>query len=410
MDYNIERLPNENSFRHLVRLSVDKLNGLHKVSWDDIAKTFQLDYSSDHLRKKAAGWKELIDNEEAESLNKEDMAYKESQEILTNGNHRSDKLLVMSAEQTKNVDYLLEAHGFDKNEWELVNAKNNIWNVYSKQDGVQSLYSSKITVKPKSVGFDMEKLLEVIGEKVEPVIIRNPKNDGKRLLEIPLFDMHFGIADFDYYLETYSKVIDKINSNEWDTILIVTGQDNLHNDNFTGQTTRGTVIEKVDMEKAWKDSERFFTGIIYEALKNSNNVDVIYSNGNHDQGMSYGFTKMLEAKFPEANFDCKMQQRKSYTWKNIFLGITHGDKGANRVSKNFLSEYGKDMAKATVVEIHMGHIHHEKAKDDFGIVLRSLATKAKTDEWHYDNGFVGSMKRFQLFEYSEDALESITYV
>jgi RNase P protein component len=42
--------------------------------------------------------------------------------------------------------------------WELISARNNIWNVYSKQDGVQTLYSSKIVVKPKVNGVSFEEI------------------------------------------------------------------------------------------------------------------------------------------------------------------------------------------------------------------------------------------------------------
>ena len=80
------------------------------------------------------------------------------------------------------------------------------------------------------------------------------------------------------------------------------------------------------------------------------------------------------------------------------------------MSKNFLSEFGKEIASSKIVEIHSGHIHHEVTKDDFGIVVRSLSTGAKTDDYHYDNGFIGSMKRFQLFEYSPYSLDAVYYV
>ena len=41
---------------------------------------------------------------------------------------------------------------------ELVSARNNITNSYSKQDGVQTLYSSKIIVKPRSEYYGMKKM------------------------------------------------------------------------------------------------------------------------------------------------------------------------------------------------------------------------------------------------------------
>lgn len=419
-NYDFNRQQNETKFQHLVRVSVDKLNKLHNKEWVDIKEEFNFEHSSDSLRKYATGWKLLAENgyldetsdnnQSAESDNEPIIKYKESTEIMGDGSQKSDKLVSMSIEQSKDVNYLLNAHGFNTDEWELTSAKNNIWNTNSQSQGVQTLYSSKITVKPKNTGFNIDKVIERINKEVKPVHINSPLFADKKLLEIPLFDMHFGIATLDYYNETYSKIIDKIQSRKWDTILFVIGQDLLHNDGFTGKTTSGTIIDKVDMEQAIEDAKTFYYNLITEALKNSVNVNAIFSSGNHDQAVGYLFVQMLEVKFPQVQFDTKMKQRKGFVWNDLFLGFSHGDKGSNRLNKNFLSEFGKEIARAKIVEVHSGHIHHEVTKDDFGIVIRSLATGAKTDDYHYDNGFIGAMKRFQLFEYSMDSLDAIYYV
>lgn len=410
-EYNFNRLPDETSFQQLKRISIDKVNKLHSMDWLDVKEQFGFEQSAETLRKYAAGWKMDDDNESAGSPTASTaLSYKETTEILSDGSHKSDKLISMNAEQSKDVNYLLNAHGFDTDEWELTNARNNIWNVNSTSQGVQTLFSSKITVKPKGNSFDMNKLLEVVKREVKPIKVIQPTSSENKLLEIPLFDMHFGIADLDYYHETYQSIANTINTRKWNTVLFVVGQDLFHNDGFTGKTTSGTMIDKVNMEQAWEDANTFYTGLIQLALENSKNVKVIYSNGNHDQGICFGFVKTLEAKFPQADFDSTMKQRKGFSWENVFIGFSHGDKGKARLEKNFLREYRTEIANAEVVEVHSGHFHHEVTKDDLGIVLRSLSTKAKTDDYHYDNGFVGAMKRFQLFEFSPASLDTIYYI
>lgn len=413
-EYNFERQQDENNFQHKVRLCIDKLNKKHDLDWSEIINMLNLNCSADHLRKLSYAYKEMSEEEEAEQLANADDApsikYKETTEILNDGSHKSDKLVSMSNEQSKDKEYILKAHGFDSNEWEITNAKNSIWNMSNKETGTRTLYSSKITVKPKGNGFNMDKLLETIKKDIQPILVDSPLESETKLLEIPLFDMHFGIADLSYYHDVYSSIRQKIMSKNWDTILFVIGQDLFHNDGFTGKTTAGTMIDKVNMERAWSDADSFYSGLIRTALENSVNVEATYSNGNHDQGISYGFVKTLEAKFPQAKFDTRMQQRKGFTWKKIFLAHSHGDKGKSRLEKNILREYRTEIANADVIEIHSGHYHHEVTKDDLGIVMRSLATKAKTDDYHYENGFVGAMKRFQLFEYSPSTLDAIYYI
>lgn len=412
-DFNLDRLQGESKFRHMVRLCVGKLNKENDLDWSEIIEMFDLDCSRDHLRKKSYAYKEFVENEELEKLNaEEDITYKETTEIMANGSYKSDKLLRMSQEDSKDVNYLLKAHGFDKEDWELVNARNNIWNVYSKQDGVQQLYSSKITVKPRVNGFDLDKLLEVVKKEVKPLIVDRPKSfeDYTKLLEIPLYDMHFGVSTLEYYENHLKEILGKIESRKWNKILFVVGQDLLHNDNFKGQTANGTMIQKVDMEKAFDEALQFYSTLINGALENAKDVDVIYVKGNHDESISYGLFRTLKATFPQANFIGNLKQRTAFVWEKIFIGLTHGDKGHNRIAENFVSEYGKLIANAEIKEIHSGHLHVEKSKDQFGIVHRTLATANKTDDWHDDMGFVGGNKRFQIFEYSPTSLDAIYYI
>lgn len=410
-DYNFSKLPGETRFRHLMRVSVARLNKEHSMDWLDIKDMFDFQHAGESLRKYASGWKLLLENEEIEQINEEEVLYRETNEILANGSHKSDKLIKMSSEQSKDVNYILEAHGFDKETWELVNAKNNIWNVSNKQDGVQTLYSSKITVKPRvSGGFDLDKLIASLG-KVKPIVIdKKDVGESSKLLEIPLYDMHFGVSSLEYYENHLKEIVYKIQSRQWKKILFVIGQDLLHNDNFKGQTANGTMIEKVDMVKAFNEALQFYTTLISEAIDKSDEVECIYVKGNHDESMAYGVFRVLQATFPQVNFEGSLKQRIAFTWEKIFVGLSHGDKGANRILENFISEHGKLIAHANVKEVHLGHLHTEKSKDQFGITQRTLATANKTDDWHEDNGFVGANKRFQLFEYSPTSLDAIYYI
>ena len=338
--------------------------------------------------------------------------YKETVEILADGSHKSDKLLKMSSEQSKDVHYLLNAHGFDANEWELVSARNNIWNVYSKEDKVQTLYSSKITVKPK-IENSFNKLLEVIRDQ-EPIIFNQIQRnlDKQYLLEIASVDTHFGISSYEYYLPNLVKIIDKIQSRHWSEIVIPIGNDLFHNDDFRGRTSSGREIQKVCMSTAWKEAKQFYYSIIGQAIKHSNKTKVIYVKGNHDESMSWAFVDNLIIKFPELEYDHTFEEHKAHVFHGVFLGYTHGDKNRKNTVKIFNSKFRMEIAKAKVREIHMAHLHGEDATitDDYGIMLRTLPTQNKVDEWHDQNGYVGKNKRFQVFEYSEEELESIHYV
>lgn len=342
-------------------------------------------------------------------VEEEKVNYKETTEILHDGSHKSDKLLRMSAEQSKDVNYLLEAHGYDVNAWELVSARNNIWNVYSKEDGVQTLYSSKITVKPIVNGFDWDRILKKI-ETIQPKYIEPKYVRDIGYLNLPLFDMHFGISSYEYYKETQREILGLLHKG-YKEVLIIVGQDLFHNDDFRGRTSSGREIEKVDMEQAWEEALMFYVPIIETAIEKCKKVKIMYSKGNHDETVSWTFVKNLQTRFPQAEFDTRFKERKVHMLGFNFVGVNHGDKKKDaNLNENFSTEFPIEWSKAKTREIFTGHLHHERVLDKGGAVIRRMPTGNEIDDYHDDHGYTTAHKRFEVFEYAEDKVKTIHYV
>lgn len=400
----------------LLSIGLKKRNKQIELTWNEINSQYADNFFTsgedvrmwvkNQLRNKKN--EKIVQNEIGETK----INFNESVEINKDGSQTSNKLIKMSLEDTKNPEFLLKAHGYNTEFWELVSARSNIWNAYSKQDGIMQLYSSRIVVKPLKNGNSIEKIIKAI-EKIRPVYIEVESfiADDKSLLEIPLFDQHFGISDYEYYKRTQSDIYNQITKKKWTEILFIIGQDLFHNNDFKGHTANGTQIEVVDMEKTWDDCCKFYEPLISQAIKNSEKVKVIYSKGNHDETISFGFVKYLKAKFPQVEFDDRFAERKIHTFEKIFIGITHGDKyNLKDLANVFIKDFPLEWANAKVREIHKGHFHIEDGKDIIGTMVRTLATRNKTDKWHDENNYIGANKRFMLFEYSADELKSIYYV
>lgn len=45
----------------------------------------------------------------------------------------------------------------------------------------------------------------------------------------------------------------------------------------------------------------------------------------------------------------------------------------------------------------MGHFHSEKVREEGGIIFRNLGSVTGTDAWHYEQGYVGAVKKHQSF-------------
>jgi hypothetical protein len=237
--------------------------------------------------------------------------------------------------------------------------------------------------------------------------------EAECMLEIPLYDMHWGIADFDHYRETLAEIMGIVSSKRWDKIVIPVGQDLFHNDSIAkGVTTKGTLIEKVDLRQAVLDAKKFYCNLIDLSIEKANSVDVIYSPGNHDKTVGWLFVQILKERYGDIVED-STRERKVVWWNGCFVGITHGDKGndtAAGLRGKFTKEFPALYATAKVREIHVGHLHRESdSRDEYGIQIRRLCTKNKDDEWTDDEGYM-SQKRFMLFEWHPNRLKSIHYI
>ncbi len=343
--------------------------------------------------------------------------YQETVELLADGSCKSDKLLRMTMNESKDPRFLLEAHGFDVSEWELVSAKSNIYNAFSKHPlggtpldpdnpggeshpahVISTLYSSKITVKPKVAALCAEDFLMAIRQGIEAVEVERPKH-GERLLECGFTDMHFGNSTLANYKATIAHSAEHIAARKWQRVLIWVGSDYFHCDNFKNTTSNGTPQSSVWWPKAVRDGLAFMGAIIELALANSLEVVVLYVPGNHDESMAWLFTLVLQERYPQVTFDTEIAERKVHVFGPCAIGMTHGDEKTRKdLDRVFGAEF-TEFRSATFREVHMGHLHHETTVDRFGVVSRSLPTSARTDKWHRETGFVGANKVFQLFEW-----------
>lgn len=270
-------------------------------------------------------------------------------------------------------------------------------------------------IKQKAEDFDTEDFLEAIRESVEPFEYTPKELDKpKRMLEIPLFDMHWGIAFMDYYEPVLNEILDLITSRTWNKIVIPFGQDFFHNDSIiNGQTTKGTVIEKVDMIRAVKESKVFMYTIIDTAIKHANEVKVIYSAGNHDRSISWMFIQVLLERYGPSVVDDSLEYRKVITYGKNSVMITHGDSKqatARNLAQIFPIKFAEEFSNANVREVHAGHLHREGEADIYGVMVRRLSTGGKTDDWSDKEDFVGAHRRFMIFEWDLNKLASIHYI
>ena len=270
-------------------------------------------------------------------------------------------------------------------------------------------------IKQKADEFDVEEFVDAIRGSVEPFEYDNCElKTGSRALEIPLFDMHWGVAFMDHYAPVLQEILDMIKSRVWKKIVIPFGQDFFHNDSIiNGQTTKGTVIEKVDMIRAVKEAKTFMYELIDTSISNSVEVSVLYTPGNHDRSISWMFMQVLLERYGSRIVDDSLSYRKIFTYGKNTIMFTHGDSKqatAKNLAQIFPISFPKEFGEANVREVHAAHLHREGEADIHGVMVRRLSTGNITDDWSDEHDFVGAHKRFMLFEWGLEKLKSIHYI
>lgn len=425
--------PMENNKKQLAWNDICRsLEGLSDDKWEDIIMRHGLNIHTDTLRKKVTGdfgaydmvtlERQRLLSEKNEPVDNAKEKYVTETSINKDGSRTSSRLIEMSEEETKDVNYILKAHGFDVEAWELQSAKNNIWNVYSKVDGVSTLYSSKITVKPRT-GISLETIKSFYKELVSTyespkVKFVAPSKQGV-MLEVPIVDLHLGKMSFsDEVGEGYNSKLAKARFNYIiDDVISQTSGMNIEqivfpigNDFFnidtTGSTTTGGTPQDCDMK--WQ--ELYKEGILMlidgiSKLKEIAPIKVFCVNGNHDFMTSFHATMTIWAKFcndENVEVDISASPRKYVEFGNCLIGFSHGDKEKKRINGIMQIEAREAWGRTHYQEWHLGHLHSEQVKEESGIIIRNLSSVTGTDSWHHTSGYVGAVKKCQCFLWDKE--------
>lgn len=378
-------------------------------TWEQIGNVFET--AADNVRKYASN-KDWFDEIREEEKVTHRNSFKSEVDInYQTGEHRVYQLVEIFDETDKSPDKVMEMLGYKQGVWELTNFN---LTKYGKEDS--PMYAAKVMLKPDKIGIDWEELGERLANRVEPKLPSELIHiNNNEYLVIALFDLHFGNNMIDDYDESLGKIFKQL-ENEYQKVLILSGGDILHVDNYQSTTASGTQLDTTDMNQAWDDAFDFFDLIIDKSLDHAESVEVMYVPGNHDESAAQTLFKALNKLYRKEDrlvIDDRQEMYKATLLGHNFIGVTHGVKRNKKdypmlFATQFSSLWGTNGVNTR--EVYTGHLHHEHTVDMNGLMIRQMPTRNKDDKWHKDNGFVGSHKRFQIVEYSEYETEMIRYV
>ena len=325
----------------------------------------------------------------------------------------------------------IEAAQIDLSIWDIDRTTVNSWEAMGKtDDGLQTitLWQIKIQLKRKAPEFitgALDNLFERIKshQPAVPVSKKKPKADP-HLLELSLFDAHFGKlcwfpgSEYDtkkaekLYLNAIDTLIKKTSNWNIEKIVLPVGQDFFHVDNWNNTTARGTVMEvDAPFQLVFEVGCMAIVHAIDRCLKVAP-VEILWVPGNHDISTSWYLLKFLAAWYRDAKnvkVDTSVLARKYLHYGTNLIGFTHGNMEAHRDLPGIMAgEKPIEWSKTTWREFHLGHYHRAKqimftGVDEFaGVRLRVLPSLSGTDAWHYQKGYVNNKRAAEGYLWSKE--------
>jgi hypothetical protein len=367
----------------LYELGLKKKKGEIQLSWNELNEQYKKPFKDGDAYKsfvnkkyKRESLKEVSQNPIGYKI-RDKKEYRESLEIDEYGRQVSDKLIEMSEEESKDINFVLNKHGYKPSDWKLIKCRNNIWNVYSCQDGVQTLYSSVVVVEPRTEydwsAENIDKIIRNIKFENKINVASNNYAQNGKLLVVPIADLHYNLSSDlfstgneynaniaeEYYYKILNDIIDRNIYRSFEKVLFVVGNDFINADNIAGTTTKGTPQEN---DLSWFEvvenvPQLLVNGI--DMLSSIAPVDVLYVPSNHDLHTMYGIMGTLKAYYRTCDNVRILNNpmfNKYYLFGNTLLMFSHDIKVKDALK--IISTEARDYwSRATHVVCMLAHLH-----------------------------------------------------
>jgi len=251
--------------------------------------------------------------------------------------------------------------------------------------------------------------------KIKTPTVKRPKIEeiDRYLLEIALFDVHFGMLawgketmnDYDIdiaehlFLYAVQDLLNKSAGYKPTRILFPFGNDFLHIDDPTNLTpqNRNPLDTDSRLIKIYTKAKKSVIKAI-DYCRQVAPVDVVWIPGNHDPNVSYYLCDVIGEIFRDdkyVNVDVGPRWRKFYPWGNGLIVYTHGVEEPIRDLPSIIAtEEPKLWGESKYREIHIGHKHKKQeirwvnVDTHPGTVIRMIPSIATEDAWHYRKGYI----------------------
>ena len=253
--------------------------------------------------------------------------------------------------------------------------------------------------------------------------IKAIKPKGEHCLIVHPTDMHIGKEGqpdiVEQALNKYKELEGMIQPFDIDEIIITSGGDMLHVDNFKNTTTSGTVLETdgTTADEMFEKTLKFYVELI-DRLAVKRKVRFINILANHDYNTNYFLSKTLEAWYrnhPNVSFEVSMNMRKYIKFGKNMFAFEHGHTNRElNIAPTIAHEASKMWGETLYRYAFIGHRHTSKkieyktTQEVNGLQIEWLKSVAKPDKWHQEQGYF-SLPAIQSFVFAKENGEVARY-
>ena len=316
-------------------------------------------------------------------------------------------------ESTITLDYepkddieLAQLHKIDLERYVIT----NYWSKVLPSGKFTSSVFSKRKTPTDYTAEDFSKFLE--NYKSNYIPIPSPdRNNNRNIIdvELSLSDYHLAKRYVDgdndpavrarRFFNVAQNLIEKVRAiYDINKVIFPISNDFFHTDNYQNSTTNGTPQDIiVDYASEYELGFAILVDTIKMLKANSNHVEVILVQGNHDRTKSFYLAHALDIFFTNENsvsFTREHSVVKGTMVGETFIGYHHGNCKIDELPLLFATHptYSQMFGRAKYREVHTGDKHHYMAKEIKGVRIQQMPSLSGTDRWHKDNNFVHSVR------------------
>lgn len=323
-----------------------------------------------------------------------------------------DLSIVSTSSDIRTLDQLLKYCKVDLNIWHVKKHSVNSWGSAKNEN-----FQVKAWLTEKHNGINIKDEIDYFNQicnksPVYPTIYFKDKKQLNNMLEISLYDHHFGQLSWseetggenynikeaeNLALDCTEYFINEYRNDDFECILLIIGNDFFNCNNSINTTMAGTLQSEDDRwQKTYTRGWELWVKII-DMLQQIAPVEIKIIHGNHDEEKIYYLGETLRAWYNNCNnvtIDNSPRSRKYFKWGNTLLGYTHGHKEVKGSLVNIMAtEMPIEWSETKFREWKKGHLHHRKAHlvnyidESHGVREEIMPSLVPLDDWHAGKGY-----------------------